>query len=287
MNMFTSLMNSMPDQPTGWVNWTDPVEGAFTIDVPQGWQVMGGIRRPMPQDPRSVIQARSPDNKAQIFIGDEKIPGFIEPDGFFMMAPAEGSWYSQGLMVMKFRNGEQYAREYGMNFFSWLFGQQATLTASNPDPTTEMQYPRQYLLPGTTVSAGIAQFSVTTPQGQGAAMVSAVVSRTPMPGAPGGMWNVQLINRSAVLDASLIMPTVDKMRHMIASFVFNQQWLATARGAAAPAPSGQGPGAGATDPTQIWSDMQKQQTQAILDNNQKWQATFDATNKAWGDYFKS
>jgi hypothetical protein len=277
----------------GWVKWTDPIEGAFTIDVPAGWQVTGGTLRPTPADSRCVIQARAADGSAQIFIGDEKTPNFVEPQSFFMMAPPEGSWYSPGMMVMNFRTGEQYAREYGLKFFSWLSGQPASLAFSNPDPAAEMNFPRQGLLPGAFVSAGLAQFSIFSPQRPGVGVVSAVVIRNPMPGSIGALWNVGLINRVAVVDGAMTMPTVELMRHMLASFAFVVK-AAAGTPTAATAPPGPanpaGPahaGAANADPAQIWRELQQAQTQAIQDETKNAQAAYDVANKAWDDVIKS
>lgn len=268
-----------------WVKWTDPIEGAFTIDVPAGWQVTGGTLRPVPTDARCVIQARNADGSALIFIGDEKIPIFVEPQNFFMMAAPEGSWYSPGMMVMNFRTGEQYAREYGLKFFSWLSGQPATLAFSNPDPAAEMNFPRQFLLPGASVSAGIAQFSIFSPQRPGTGVVFAVVRRSPMPGTTGATWDVALINRVAVTDAATIAPAVELMQHMTASFAF----VVKAAGAPpATAPSGPAQaGAANADPAQIWRDLQEAQTQAVQDMTKHAQAVYDQANKAWDDVIKS
>jgi hypothetical protein len=270
----------------GWVKWTDPVEGAFTIDVPAGWQATGGTFRPTPADQRYVVQARAADGSAQIFIGDEKIPNFVEPQSFFMMAPPEGSWYAPGMMVMNFRTGEQYAKEYGQNFFRWLSGQPATLAFSNPDPNTETQFPRQGLLPGASVSAGLAQFSIFSPQRPGVGVVSAVVIRNPMPGSTGAMWNVALINRVAVVDGAMTMPTVELMRHMLASFAFVAKAAASSLASAPSAPANPAHAANA-DPAQVWRELQQAQTQAIQDMTKNAQAAYDQSNKAWDDVIKS
>jgi hypothetical protein len=273
-----------------WVKWTDPIEGAFTVDVPAGWQVVGGTLRSTPSEPRAVIHARASDGSAQIFIGDEKIPDFIEPQNFFI-APPEGSWAAPGMMVMNYRPGEQYAREYGLNFFSWLSGQPATLAFSNPDPTAEAQIPRQGLLPGATVSAGLAQFSIFSPQRPGIGVVYAVVIRTPMPGSTGARWNVAFVNRIAVVDGAMTMPTVQLMKHMLDSFAYV---VKAASGTSAAATVAPGPvnttapvPAANTDPAQIWRALQQEQTQTIQDMTKHAQAIYDQANKAWDDVIKS
>jgi hypothetical protein len=98
-----------------FVRFQDPAEGAFSLDVPQGWRVTGGLLRKAPVDVRSGVVASSPDNQVHLRIGDVEIPTFttLTP----MMAQLgfrEGAPYSPGygvnMIVMRYRPGEQFAR---------------------------------------------------------------------------------------------------------------------------------------------------------------------------------
>src|SRR5579883_1369180 len=40
------------DQAISYTSWRDPKEGAFTVDVPHGWKVTGGLYRFAPIDVR-------------------------------------------------------------------------------------------------------------------------------------------------------------------------------------------------------------------------------------------
>ncbi len=103
------------------VSWRDPVEGAFTVPVPQGWTVDGGLRRYAVNDTRPEVQVSSPDKKIWIRIGDAVIPPFVTPTQMLMMAGApEGQWYSpNGLLKM------QVMRYLPSAYFltSWYFPQ--------------------------------------------------------------------------------------------------------------------------------------------------------------------
>src|ERR1700733_4789485 len=44
-----------------WVTYDDPGEHAFTIEVPQGWSVQGGMYRFGYFDVRGTVDMRSPD----------------------------------------------------------------------------------------------------------------------------------------------------------------------------------------------------------------------------------
>jgi hypothetical protein len=58
--------------------WTDPVESAFSVEVPQGWKTEGGTTRPCPVLVQGSVTARSPDRTSLLFMGDT-FPLFTEP----------------------------------------------------------------------------------------------------------------------------------------------------------------------------------------------------------------
>ncbi len=69
-----------------WTTFTDPYENAFSIEVPRGWKVVGGIVRKAPQlFPTLVVRVLSPDQRTLIAIGD--------PDGVPYSAPIAGRDY--------------------------------------------------------------------------------------------------------------------------------------------------------------------------------------------------
>src|SRR6201987_4675171 len=61
-------------------SWRDPREGAFTLSVPQGWQVSGGAMRRSAVDITHVIRAGTPEGRVQIFINDADIVAHEVPN---------------------------------------------------------------------------------------------------------------------------------------------------------------------------------------------------------------
>jgi len=57
--------------------WRDPIEGAFTCPVPQGWKVEGGLKRFSVADVRPEVLATSPDNSILVRIGDSFIASLM------------------------------------------------------------------------------------------------------------------------------------------------------------------------------------------------------------------
>jgi hypothetical protein len=61
-----------------YVRWTDPNERAFSVDVPRGWAVTGGVVRKSQIDVRPLVEARSPDGTISVRIGAPELPSFVE-----------------------------------------------------------------------------------------------------------------------------------------------------------------------------------------------------------------
>ncbi len=53
-----------------WTTFTDPYENAFSIDVPQGWKVAGGVVRKTALWPSLVLRVLAPDRRTLIAVGD-------------------------------------------------------------------------------------------------------------------------------------------------------------------------------------------------------------------------
>lgn len=60
----------------GFVKWTEPKEKAFSLEVPKGWTIRGGVTRPGKTDTRQYVQAESPQKDAMIQLGDPSLPQF-------------------------------------------------------------------------------------------------------------------------------------------------------------------------------------------------------------------
>jgi hypothetical protein len=96
-----------------WTTFRDPMEQAFTIDVPQGWIARGGAFRMGYSDVRPMVDVVSPDGKINVRVGDVAIPIYYVPD---RLHPAEGSLYDLGaqaqMTIARYRKGDEYAAAY-------------------------------------------------------------------------------------------------------------------------------------------------------------------------------
>jgi hypothetical protein len=105
-------LKSAKQPALAFVQWQDPREGAFSLDVPVDWKVTGGLFRFHPTDVRSMVEVISPDGRIRVTIGDSSIPVFIEPLWMF----PEGSSYSPGygvqMAVRRFVPAKSFVLEY-------------------------------------------------------------------------------------------------------------------------------------------------------------------------------
>ncbi len=96
-----------------YVRFSDPKEGAFTMDVPAGWKTEGGLFRLSPLYHQAAVESVSPDGQIRIMVGDGAIPPVIDPTGdMFLSGLPEGSVYGAVTRVWRFKPGAVFCREY-------------------------------------------------------------------------------------------------------------------------------------------------------------------------------
>jgi hypothetical protein len=111
-------------QPVSWTTVRDTREDAFSVDVPKGWKVEGGLLRKGPLDPRAEVEMTSPDGRVNMRVGDWGVPPFTVPTGQMeRLGFTEGKEYAPGnpptaTTVARYRNGQDFAAAYGAARFS-------------------------------------------------------------------------------------------------------------------------------------------------------------------------
>lgn len=120
-----------------WTTFQDPLEQAFTVDVPQGWTVKGGLFRLGYSDTRPMIDMRSPDGRINIRLGDAAIPVYFVPN---QAHSKEGDIYDLGaqaqMTVARYRSGQEYAALYATSRFETVCSNAA---ARQPDAGPPLQ----------------------------------------------------------------------------------------------------------------------------------------------------
>jgi len=92
-----------------WTRFVDPAENSFSLEVPQGWRVEGGLSRRSANDTRKVLTAGSPDGRILMFNNDPQLMLYTNPNP--MIPIPEGQNY-QGWNMRSYRDGAQFLQEY-------------------------------------------------------------------------------------------------------------------------------------------------------------------------------
>lgn len=128
------LSASLAAAQTPGVVFEDPVEHAFTVEVPRGWTVKGGLIRMGYSDARPVVDLKSPDGRTNVRLGDVTIPNYFVPN---QLHSTEGEIYDLGaqaqLTVARYRTGEEYAGRYVQARFKSVCRSLTPQTLNLPD----------------------------------------------------------------------------------------------------------------------------------------------------------
>lgn len=106
-----------------YVSWVDPVEQAFSLEVPAGWSVQGGSRRFTAIEIRQAVELVSPDQSIIVRVGDLEVPFFEEP-----APPAMGVYFPEGAAKPCLQGSQCLVLRYlpGAHFAVWLAQQRAS-----------------------------------------------------------------------------------------------------------------------------------------------------------------
>lgn len=137
-NFWALAVLAIPAMGANWTTFQDPNERAFTVEVPAGWTVQGGMFRLGYSDYRVMIDMKSPDGRVNVRVGDVSIPSYAVPSA---QHPREGERIDLGaqaqLTVAKYRTGREYAEAYGHMRFKDCRGlKEETATGAPPAPDT-------------------------------------------------------------------------------------------------------------------------------------------------------
>ncbi|MCD4687486.1 MAG: hypothetical protein K8S97_16270, partial [Anaerolineae bacterium] len=111
------------DASITYQRWTDPLAGAFTLDVPAGWSVDGGLFT-IADTWRPLVQMMSPDQMMMINIGRAEVNWFLQPTAELEAQgyPAGSVMYNDSgfmIMVQYYQTGAEAARA----LVEWALGE--------------------------------------------------------------------------------------------------------------------------------------------------------------------
>ena len=222
-----------PAPQTAWATYTDPSEHAFSIAVPAGWRVSGGLRRMNAVDIRTGVDAVSPDGAIHLFFGDVNVPVFTVPSQYTAMAGLRpGMMYSPGggvsMMIEPYQTGQNFAASWGN---LRLRGECANvaLKTSQPRPDASTAISNAYGAGGirTSIAAGEASFSCQRNGAATAAYVFAGTESVQMQAS--ALWDVKTLVGFVAPEARA--GEADSLlSHMVTSFTIDRGWMQRQQG---------------------------------------------------------
>jgi hypothetical protein len=140
-----------------YVSWRDPAEGSFTLDVPDGWTVTGGVKWNTIYSPRQWVKARSPDNRILVFYGDpDLLPRFVPNPEYTALGWRAGqvvrNTAGTSVFMEPYLTGEDFARE---------FSAQTSCDRPSPRATYRLQTETNALARAYADFSTVADFQIT------------------------------------------------------------------------------------------------------------------------------
>jgi len=151
--------------PIQYVRWSDPLENAFSISVPRGWKVVGGMYRFSPTDSRTAVTLFSPEGGLLIKLGQKEFGAFMEPIGGMQRGSlplSDGS----SMQIQGYLSGQQFARYYVEHVRQECAGIRLASNNNRPDLVGRMSQEAQAQgYPAGQLTAGDVTFTWRAGQG--------------------------------------------------------------------------------------------------------------------------
>jgi hypothetical protein len=207
---------SPPDSKIEWIQFQDPFEKAFAVDVPKGWTVKGGLFRLGYSDQRPMVDLASPDGSIDIRLGDVSIPTYTVPQQFH---EREGEVYDLGaqaqMVVERYRSGPEFAVLYAQARF-------AKLCRNPQSDAQDSDFKAGDYLPldatATQSSGGQTAFRCDT---AGGARVAYAYTKTAL---SGKIWQAPTVISFLAAPAQ-VAAARDIITHAVQSFRVSPEWL--------------------------------------------------------------
>ena len=205
---------------TTFIPFRDPNEGAFTVEVPEGWRTEGGLGRAGAIDVRPWVRTVSPDGLITAFIGDGKIPPFTIPSALnTSLGFGPGKVYN-GTLVANYMPAKNYAEYYAKtNLKKHISDLQVVKTTDRPELALSINGTA-----GATRSEA-ASIKLTGMYGNipAVAYYLAVTKANVVSGT--GMWWVTLI-AGEISPLERDAAGLSVIQHMLKTFKMDQGWQA-------------------------------------------------------------
>lgn len=214
-----------------FVTWREPNEGAYTVSLPQGWKISGGIRRRTPVDVRSALNVVSPDGVIQLFIGDYDVPPAREPDSVTRTAGLREGRVYDGTLIARYQTGVEFARRYP----AWKLCRQPQIVQSGilrkETETLSAEVARYGWSMATAASASMGEAMFRCGEAEGFVMATTLLAR-PARGPGASVWGVYQLAGFITHDSAQGYFAKYILSTMLASLKMNHEWEVRAAQAA-------------------------------------------------------
>jgi hypothetical protein len=157
---------SMPPADVKFTRFTDPLEQAFSAEVPAGWRSEGGLARSGMIQINPYLRVLSPDKMTYLMMGEPTLPSYAPLTQLgVQLGFKEGTLYSAGLgqqvLIMHYMPGAEFARAYGLTALGNICPALKFVSGKErPDLAHQAEVGVPTVIPS-TVTGGEAQFTCT------------------------------------------------------------------------------------------------------------------------------
>ena len=210
---------------SGWTRLTDPLEQAFSLDVPAGWRSEGGLARRAALQINPYVRSLSPDKMTYLMLGEPTLPSFGPPSQMGnAIGHPEGTLYDAGLggltLVLRYLPGAQFARVYGQTALQSLCPSLKFAAAQDrPDLARKADTLVPTVIPSRS-DGGEARFTCTHNKQEMEVRVEAATRTT----YDAIMWNVILL-QAFIAPRGQGDKAEEILNHMGGSITFSQAWI--------------------------------------------------------------
>jgi len=227
------------DASLRYTRWTDPKEGAFSLELPSGWKASGGLARYAAVDIRSGVSIVSPDENVSLLVGDSSVGTFIVPSQLLELGGfSEGSKYSPGygvtMTVFRYLDGVDFASRYATTLAeaNSCIGVKVLQARARPDTVVAMNaIGKRFGAVDISQQTDAGEVSFTCSIGK--ALISAYVfAGTQLTSTQSGaLWQVPYLY-VATARPGFMAQAEAVLRHAVASYRLDADWAARQQGVA-------------------------------------------------------
>ncbi|KKH50587.1 hypothetical protein [Methanosarcina sp. 1.H.A.2.2] len=165
----TQILQTLYFTEPSYVQWLEPKENAFTMEVPEGWNVIGGIERyptgniGLSEGSRGAIEATSTDG-ITITWGDVYLPYFFQTPSQLsqQLGFIEGDLMSNRVMLLRKMSGAEFSRWYVENYLAQAYGYTNIVITQNQDlPEKSQAFNDFYIKSGFPMNQNVGEVYFT------------------------------------------------------------------------------------------------------------------------------